>query len=300
MVSTYIGLDWGTSFLRAWKIQDRRIVDTRVLPLGVKSISINTHEKVLIEALEDWLNESDLAIGIGMIGSSLGIHNTNFLELPISFEKLSHSTIELPGGIQLSSGKNLPLVIIPGVQKTLGEECDVMRGEESQALSLGINSGTVLIPGTHSKWITIENEEIIDFRTYLTGELYDLLRRESTLSQALLGFTGEVVGNEYFVKALGTPSQQLTHKLFTIRASWLMGLSQEDASNYLSGLLIGAEVEDMLSISRPKEIHIVSNTMLTGLYTKALAPHNIAVTPHFEANTLNIFLKVIDNFVVRI
>lgn len=299
-MSTYVGLDWGTSSLRAWKIRERQIIDTRVLPLGVKSIANNSHEKVLVDALEDWLEESTLAIGIGMIGSSLGLHNTKFLELPTSFEHLSQSIIKLPGGLQLSSGKKLPLLIIPGVQKTSTGECDVMRGEESQALSLGIQNGTVLIPGTHSKWITIDNGEITDFKTYLTGELYDLLRRESTLSQALLDFEGEVSGNDQFMLALDVPSEQLTHSIFTIRAAWLMGLSNEDACNFLSGLLIGAEVNNMLNNKEHKEVHIVSNKILTNLYSKALANRGVAVKHHFEANTLNIFLKVIDNLAVKI
>jgi hypothetical protein len=56
-----------------------------------------------------------------------------------------------------------------------------MRGEETQilgALSLAPDlekNSMVILPGTHSKWVSMHESRIMDFATYMTGELFCLL-----------------------------------------------------------------------------------------------------------------------------
>ncbi len=51
-----------------------------------------------------------------------------------------------------------------------------MRGEEVQLLGAGISDGTAVLPGTHSKWAHLEHGAICQFRTFMTGELFALLK----------------------------------------------------------------------------------------------------------------------------
>jgi 2-dehydro-3-deoxygalactonokinase len=60
---------------------------------------------------------------------------------------------------------------------------DVMRGEETQVfgaidrqVSLARGRHTLLLPGTHSKWVQITEGRIATVQTYVTGELFAVLR----------------------------------------------------------------------------------------------------------------------------
>jgi 2-dehydro-3-deoxygalactonokinase len=68
---------------------------------------------------------------------------------------------------------------------------DVMRGEETQLIGCiqgnanAATEGTFIFPGTHSKHIQVKNGEVSGFQTFMTGELFDLLRRHSILKDAV-------------------------------------------------------------------------------------------------------------------
>ena len=72
-------------------------------------------------------------------------------------------------------------------------DTDVMRGEETQAVGAfqlpevaEFSAGSlVILPGTHSKHLTIAGGQIQDFRTSMTGELFDVLARHSVLRHSV-------------------------------------------------------------------------------------------------------------------
>ncbi len=125
-----------------------------------------------------------------MLGSAQGWQSAAYLPCPVTLEGLAKQLTPVIHQQQTM------LHIIPGVIQE-GEMPEVMRGEETQifgaismelALQNAIHQGMpVLIglPGTHAKWAVVENNTITDFRTFMTGELFDVLSRHSILGATM-------------------------------------------------------------------------------------------------------------------
>ncbi|HWD35101.1 MAG TPA: 2-dehydro-3-deoxygalactonokinase, partial [Casimicrobiaceae bacterium] len=124
---------------------------------------------------------------------------------------------------------------------------DVMRGEETQLLgAIGRRERNVLavLPGTHSKWARVEHGRIVDFTTFMTGELYAVLVDHSMLGR-LAGHEPGRFSREAFSHgvARGLAEGELSHDLFAARTLSLAGeLASDDVTDWLSGLLIGREI----------------------------------------------------------
>jgi 2-dehydro-3-deoxygalactonokinase len=166
-----------------------------------------------------------------------------------------------------------------------------MRGEESQSLAAGLENGLVISPGTHSKWVEIKNGKITDFRTYLTGELFELLRNHSTLSKAT-DSSAKLVASSDFLEGLNAQSSDLTHDLFSIRANWLQGKTEDASREYLSGLLIGTEIKSAKIWCKASETKIVASDSLAEIYIFALSHFGIKATVEDSGNLTNYFVAL--------
>src|SRR5258708_3729069 len=158
-----------------------------------------------------------------------------------------------------------------------------MRGEEGQVLgALAAGSidpmGLVCHPGTHNKWVVLRHGKIREFRTVMTGELFNLLKEHGILSDFL---TGKVEANDAFKNAArhAIDCEELTADLFTVRARILLGQARkEDAASYTSGLLIGSDVRIGLTFPVGPQIAIIGRPELTCLYAAvvgAAAPESV-------------------------
>jgi 2-dehydro-3-deoxygalactonokinase len=276
----FVAIDWGTSSFRAWLIERDQVSDFIQTDKGVKNFASGTHPAYLTEVLGKWQGEYELIIAIGMIGSNIGLHETEFSPLPIDINEVSNSLIKVPNF-------EPALFIVPGVSRT----GDVMRGEESQSLAAGLKNGLVISPGTHSKWVEIKSGKITDFRTYLTGELFELLRNHSTLSKAT-DSSSKLVASADFLAGLNAQSSDLTHDLFSIRANWLQGKSQDASREHLSGLLIGAEIKSAKSWCKASEARIVASDSLAEIYIFALSHFGIKATVEDSGKLINYFVAL--------
>jgi 2-dehydro-3-deoxygalactonokinase len=137
---------------------------------------------------------------------------------------------------------------------------DVMRGEETQMVGLAnlylnafSDKTTICIfPGTHSKHIQVQNRCIVDFQTYMTGELFSLMANYSILRDSI----SEVENNQVSLGAhrksfqLGvqrSAALSLLHDLFSVRTNQVFNyLNKEENYFYLSGLLIGSELRSIV------------------------------------------------------
>ena len=149
----------------------------------------------------------------------------------------------------------------------------------------------MVLPGTHSKWVDVEAGRIAAFRTYLTGELFGLLRHHSILGRLMtaddsarpLDGAAFDAGCAASLNGSGT----LLHALFGVRTLGLFDrLTSEAAPDYLSGLLIGEEVREALAVSPTAsgEIHLVGRGDLAERYTRALASAGVtALTADSDA-----------------
>ncbi|CAN2185291.1 DgoK 2-keto-3-deoxy-galactonokinase [Candidatus Nanopelagicaceae bacterium] len=276
----FVAIDWGTSSFRAWLIEHDQISDQIDTDQGVKNFTEGAHSTYLNEVLAKWSGQCNFIIAIGMVGSSIGMHETKFSAIPIDLTGVFNSLIKVPGF-------KPDLYIVPGVAKA----GDVMRGEESQSLATGMVNGLVVLPGTHSKWVKIENGEIADFRTYLTGELFELLRNHSTLSKATES-SAKLAASKEFYAGLDAPVSDLTHELFTIRAKWLQGKSQEASREYLSGLLIGAEIKSAKSWIAASEVTLIASDSLSDTYANALSHFGITSNVQSQMTLISYFAAI--------
>lgn len=166
-----IALDWGTTRARAFRIDATgRVLDTRSGDLGVQRLSGATFPQALAQLTGDWSDERAPRLACGMIGSRQGWREAPYLPCPASLEALSRGLVEVEGAA---------LAIVPGLSTRDGSGLpDVMRGEETQifgAVPIDAPRTLVVLPGSHSKWARVERGVVLDFTTYLTGELYDAL-----------------------------------------------------------------------------------------------------------------------------
>jgi 2-dehydro-3-deoxygalactonokinase len=239
--------DWGTTNLRVWAVRpDRTIEGPRISKMGLLAVQGGRFGEALAEVCGDWLAGSKSApvVMCGMVGSKLGWKEVPYLPTPVPLGDLGrHLCIieaPFPGTV----------AIVPGVMMDDQTQPEVMRGEESQILgamqALGIRNGVFLLPGTHSKWALIDHGNLVSFRTYMTGEVFGLIRRSGTLSQLMEGDAHDDAAFQRGVRfARSTDAGNLLHALFSVRTLGLLGrISREGLASYLSGLLIGAELSD--------------------------------------------------------
>ena len=115
----------------------------------------------------------------GMAGARQGWVEAPYLKTPTRLDALHEGAVRVDAGTDIR--------ILPGIAQARADRPDVMRGEETQLLGMidPAFTGLVCIPGTHSKWVKIEAGAIVEFATYMTGELFSVISQHSILSHAV-------------------------------------------------------------------------------------------------------------------
>jgi len=235
-----IAVDWGTTSARAYRLDARGdVLAQRSVPLGIKHVRDGRFEPALAKLLGDWIDDTAPRIACGMIGSRQGWVEAPYVDCPASLTALADRVVRAPHDL---------LTIVPGVAtRDAAGVPDVMRGEETQLLgAIGMSERGVLavLPGTHSKWARVEHGRVVDFTTFLTGELYGVLIDHSMLGR-LAGHEPGRFSRDAFSRgvARGLAGGELLHDMFGARTLALTaGLRSEEVADWLSGLLIGREV----------------------------------------------------------
>ncbi|MDY6922654.1 MAG: 2-dehydro-3-deoxygalactonokinase [Pseudomonadota bacterium] len=258
-----IGVDWGSSNLRVLRIAaGGTVLDRRADPRGAVGLAPADFSGVLEAVAGDWLGDGAPVLVCGMAGARQGWTETPYCPCPAGVADLAANLIRPESAYTVA--------IVPGVAFSPGGVLtDVMRGEETQALGLGV-SGLVVAPGTHSKWITLEAGRIIAVRTCLTGELFSALRK-ATMLGAGMGNPG--VDTDAFRRGVGRGLEErnLGAALFSVRVESLAGrLEPTGAADYLSGLLIGSEIagQDPDRLAGP--LTLIGDAALSARYCEAL------------------------------
>jgi 2-dehydro-3-deoxygalactonokinase len=235
-----VAIDWGTSAARAYCVDaGGRVQAARSVPLGIKHVRDGRFEPALAKLLGDWSANPAPRIACGMIGSRQGWVEAPYVDCPASLTALADRVVRAPQDA---------LTIVPGVAtRDAAGIADVMRGEETQLLgAIGPDEHGVLavLPGTHSKWARVEHGRVVDFTTFMTGELYGVLIDHSMLGR-LAGHEPGRFSRDAFSRgvARGLAAGELAHDIFGARTLALTGaLASDDVADWLSGLLIGREV----------------------------------------------------------
>ena len=269
-----IAVDWGTSALRAALISHGQIEAVRHSDQGILQIPPGGFANALTLLCGDWMTHPQaLTLICGMAGSAQGWQLAPYMACPSPLQNLTQHLVWV---------QDHKVALVPGMACDLPHAPDVMRGEETQVLGalqlLGCSDATVILPGTHSKWVQVENQCVLRFHTFMTGECFSLLRQHSILGRTLStpppdASQSDDVDETFFDQgvALALTGASLLHTLFSVRTLALMDrLSPSQGLAYLSGLLIGEELRAQAHLLTGPPV-VVANPALQKRYQRALA-----------------------------
>ena len=260
----FIAVDWGTTNRRAYSIDaSGQCIGEFEDGKGILSVRKDGFPAAVAEVRQR-LGDKPLLLA-GMIGSNRGWVEAPYVPCPAGME-------DLVSGLTWAGDRE---AIVPGVSYLDADRADVMRGEEVQLLGAaeaGLIPQDCLVchPGTHNKWAIVAGGKLQNFRTVMTGELFNLLREHSILSELL---QGDAEPDDAFLSGArrGLGGAPIQADLFSVRARILLGQAPRDrACAYASGLLIGSDVRIGLGGERHQEIVVMGRPELTELYAAAV------------------------------
>jgi 2-dehydro-3-deoxygalactonokinase len=275
MQADWIAADWGTSNLRVWAMAaDGRVLDQAGSDEGMGKLPRDGFEPALLRLIEPWLGPGiTTVVACGMVGARQGWAEARYSAVPCP--PLAADTLTVAPAID----PRLRVLIAPGLSQA--QPTDVMRGEETQiagalALYPGFD-GVLCLPGTHSKWAHVSAGEVISFQTFMTGEMFDLLARQSVLRHDLQGDGQDDAAFDAAVSDALSRPEKIGARLFSLRAEGLLqDLPAAAARSRLSGLLIGME----LAASKPywlgQPVALIGSPRLSAAYARALAAQGVA------------------------
>lgn len=266
MSKKWIAIDWGTTNFRAFLINHHETEERRSAPLGLLQVTDRRFGATLQSLLNDWLiQHGSLPILMaGMVGSQQGWAEVPYVTLPARAGDFAAHAVE----VTTSWGSRCHIVAGATCESEWGFP-DVMRGEEVQLLGLAelhpAATHRVILPGTHSKHAKLRDGSLIDFSTFMTGELYATLINHSLLGKDLPSCEQNDAAFDLGV-ANSKKSPFLSHAIFSARTLRLRGtMTPAQVSSYLYGLLIGSE----LAALEIEEAWVVGSPALTLSYQRA-------------------------------
>ncbi len=303
---TYLSCDWGTSSFRM-KLIDAPHLQIRAEEQSDHGIAAtyaawkNTGQhdqdkrfafyfKIIarhIKLMENRLNRSLAEVPVivsGMASSSIGMKELPYSKLPFAISGADTHVLYMEPCKEITH----PVLLISGASSG----ADVMRGEETQLIGFAERHADThgdvvyIFPGTHSKHIMVNDGQITRFRTYMTGEFFELLSKKSIL-QASVADSQALPWPEERWQAFGKGVEtgadtNLLHAAFLVRTNSLFGkMNKEDNLAYLSGLLIGAELKDLRD-THTGNLYLCSGTHLKAAYQYALQALNMQQTQIFS------------------
>ncbi|MBM6578664.1 2-dehydro-3-deoxygalactonokinase [Microvirga sp. BT689] len=273
----FIVADWGTTRFRSYLIENETVLDQVSSNEGVSALQKGQHREVFLRQCGPWLQaEPDAPVLlVGMVGSREGWVEAPYASCPAGPAEIAQALVP----VDLENGRKG--YIIPGLFcEPAPGAADVMRGEETLVMGAGVADGLICSAGTHPKWILMRNGRIERFATYMTGEMYALLREHSMIGRPATqpedpkGFD---LGLEAAERNSGEARVGLLHLLFSARAAVVSNrMPSSLLAPYLSGLLTGDEINGALSqFGRPASVTILAAPERADLYVHALKRHGI-------------------------
>ncbi len=263
-------VDWGTSSFRAWRFGSRgEVVQQHQAAAGILTVENKAFEAVLHREIGHWLTPHTEVLLSGMITSRNGWIETPYVEAPATLAQLA------AGARVMTAESGMVLRFLPGVCVN-GLSPDVMRGEEIQVFgSVGPQeSVTVVLPGTHSKWVRAQAGVLHDFKSFMTGEVFAALKSHTILGRLITEGTAadDTAFNAGVRQALNPGSAGLLNDIFTTRSGVLLKrFPPEEIAERLSGIVIGHEIRGGLALGWAEGvIRVVGEAGLVRRYLLAL------------------------------
>jgi 2-dehydro-3-deoxygalactonokinase len=280
MKADWIAVDWGTSNLRIWAMgKDGNALAEKRSEEGMGGLAQKEFEPVLLTHIDEWLDDRVMPIvACGMVGARQGWLEAPYDQVP---GRPAQKTVKVA-----TKDKRLDMWIISGMAQQA--PADVMRGEETQIAGFLSSrpdyKGIICLPGTHSKWVSVEAGMVVRFQTALTGELFALLSGQSVLRHSL-GRWDDKCFLEVVKQAFEDPAET-SMRLFEIRAKDLLEGDDTGAAR-LSATLIGAELAGMREVWQGQKLTLIGVNELARLYRLALESFGVKAE-NIHAETLTI------------
>ena len=279
----FLSCDWGTSSfrLRLVEIASATIIGEENTDDGIAKIfglwkksGMPEEQRFLFylgimgQHINSLQNKSNSSLeGLPLVISGMACSTLGMVDLPYKEVPFSSDGSELITKIVVATNSfNHDIVFISGART----ERDAMRGEEIQLVGCfpGDQEQVFIFPGTHSKHVAVKNGNVVDIKTYMTGEFFKLLSEKSILSASVAKSPG--VNDEKNKKAFQAGVEESIHSnllnsSFTVRTNYLFRkLTPEENYHYLSGLLIGSELREI--VSSAGDIRLVCDPHLHSQY----------------------------------
>lgn len=269
----YILIDWGSTNIRAFLYLDGKQTEVNRSNEGVTTVRGALCEGAFDRLTEKWFEKYGPmpVVMAGMVGSINGWCDAPYLDCPVDLGNLGSSLTKV------KHSKGYDISIVPGICVKDPDNYNVIRGEETQlagAFKLS-PSKVYIMPGTHCKWVLAEDGKVKSFRTAMTGEIHSVLMKHSLIG---LGAGDQESCVDEFKRGLecGYRQNSIIPRLFEIRgANILGGIKPCHVGEYLSGLLIGAEIASMQQIFKftkdDSPVTIIAGDFFFERYKMALA-----------------------------
>jgi 2-dehydro-3-deoxygalactonokinase len=271
--TAFVGVDWGTTHRRAYRLDATGNCRAEFSDDDGALACKGRFPTALETAIQHLQVLPERVVMSGMVGSALGWHEVPYLDEAVALDEISRHLYRVP-----DAPGQTQCAIVPGycVRNSRGQP-DVMRGEETQllgAVALGHDSGWFVLPGTHSKWVQLQAGRIVQLRTYMTGELFNLLGQHGTVAAAVGPHPSQWSAAAFAEGVEASGRGALSNLLFSCRARVVCGdMAASSTKSYLSGLLIGSELHDVLRAPHDTASHfkmICSPELATHYQTAAL------------------------------
>jgi 2-dehydro-3-deoxygalactonokinase len=270
-----LAIDWGSSSFRAYLMAPNgEILDEVASGDGIGSVAAGAYPATLKRLIGRWLeaHPSLPVVASGMVGSRHGWREAAYVKCPAGPREVATqlTPVEADGRrVHLAAGLSY---VDEAAQP------DVMRGEETEIFGVA-DSGArlIVLPGSHSKWAKVNGDRVVAFKTFVTGELFAALR-DHTVAGAFARAAPAKSPGEAFALGVrrGAAAVACEGKsgviglLFGARSLPLTGgLAEDDAGEYLSGLLIGAEIGEARRFFPGEEPHVAGAEALVARYLAA-------------------------------
>lgn len=283
----FLSFDWGTSSLRLRLVNagNKQVLAEIVTDKGVLSVfnewkngraDDNNRFRFYLDVLDEQIKEIEQQLSVslkeipliisGMASSAMGMMELPYKKIPFTInEELIVQNIEATNIF------NHPILLISGISS----DDDVIRGEETQLLGCiekENGNGLFIFPGTHSKHILARDGVVVEFKTFMTGEFFELLSKKSILAGSVkesIELNDAVNLKSFRSGVLESRRSNFLHGSFKVRTNDLFQkLSRQQNYFFLSGLLIGTELKELNDVS--ETITVVADKLQEQLYRTAL------------------------------
>ena len=262
-----IGVDWGTSSLRAYRLDAAGQVIERIATQGgILSVTDGDFAGALRSAIAPWLADGERRVLLsGMIGSRQGWIEAPYLPCPAG-------AADIAGALVRVAFDGADALLVPGLSDAdAAGTPEVMRGEETQIIGVLATTAeaTACLPGSHAKWARVVQGRITSFRTYFSGEAFAAMRNATILGRMMNDAPTDLPAFDRGLARAEDEGHLLNH-LFGVRSLGLFNrLGADESGSYLSGLLIGHEVR--AALRRGSSVHLIGAAPLCALYARAIA-----------------------------